>query len=363
MSNSKLIPLGSQGLQSSRIGFGGMSIGIKRNWNGKDLYGKKVPSKKGIHELIATLKDNGINHIDTAQIYKSILLLLGCCCGTYSESLLSGPIKDLGRDNFIVATKVAVRGKDKFKLESVKKTCYESLKRLGIDCLDLLYMHRIPQNVPIEDCMEKMNELKKEGKIKYVGLSEASSKTIRRAHAVCPISCVQMEWSLFARDLEDGDVIDTCRELKIGIVCYSPLGRGMLTNTVNITEALKDGMDYRKMGAVKYAAYEQNGVNLAKFQTLADAKNVTCATLGLAWLIKHGNKLLDGAGVVPIPGSRSAKHIAENAAAIALADTLTDDDMAKIEEAFPEELYSNKDARYGNGQGGTLWHNDNNPEK
>eukprot|EP00943_MAST-04B_sp_MAST-4B-sp1_P004036 g4036.t1 len=335
MSETKLIPLGSQGLQSS---------------------------SKGIYELIATLKENGVTHIDTAQIYKSILLLLGCCCGSYSESLLSGPIKDLGRENFIVATKVAVRD-GKFKAQDIISTTNQSLKRLGVDCIDLLYMHRIPQDIPIEECMEKMNELKDAGKIKYVGLSEASSKTIRRAHAVCPITCVQVEWSLFARDLEDGDIIDTCRELKIGIVCYSPLGRGMLTNTVDIEAALNDGMDYRKMGGVKYAAYEQNSANLAKFQKIATEKNVACATLALAWLIKHGKKLLGGAGVVPIPGSRSAEHIKENCAAVELADKLTDDDMAAIENAFPKDLYSDKDARYGNGQGGTLWHNDKNPEK
>merc|ERR1719456_2166392 len=149
----------------------------------------------------------------------------GCSHLQNSESLLKLAIEEVGRDKVVIATKVAAMKKNFGAKAHIKTTCYESCARMGIDCIDLYYMHRIDQHVPIEISMEAMKELIAEGKIKYVGLSEASAATIRRAHAVSPISCVQMEWSLWARDLEESDIIPTLCELGIGLVVYSPLGR------------------------------------------------------------------------------------------------------------------------------------------
>ena len=355
------IPLGGQGLMSSRIGFGAMSIGI--NMNGKDLYGKKALDSRGVAELIKCCQQSGATHIDTAQLYKSAILLVApccscCCCkGSYSESKLSGPIQDLGRDNFQVATKVDPAPKKFGSKKNVKATCLESLERLGLESIDLYYMHRIDQTVPIEEGMEAMNELKAEGKIKHVGLSECSAATLRRAHAVCPISCIQMEWSLFARDLETSDIIATCTELGVGIVCYSPLGRGMLTNTVDVKKLA--GTDFRKMGKVGYVQHPRNAQSLKDFQAVADRLEVKASTLALAWLIKYGNSI-NPAGVVPIPGTSNPAHVVENCKAAGLADRLTDEDMAEIETAVPKEIYQTT-TRYSGDQASHLWSNDKNP--
>jgi aryl-alcohol dehydrogenase-like predicted oxidoreductase len=228
-----------------------------------------------------------------------------------------------------------------------------------VKCIDLYYMHRIDQHVPIEESMEAMKELIAEGKIRYVGLSEASSRTIRRAHAVTPITCVQMEWSLWARDLED-DIIPTCKELGIGVVAYSPLGRGMLTNTVDREKI--GGMDFRKMGGVGYVHKVENIKTQHALQGLADAKGVKPGTLALAWLLKHSSNL--GVTCVPIPGTSSIDHLVENMSAVPLSDDLTPEDMAAIEAAVPKELFVDPHSRYKKDGSTTsvVWYDDKNPE-
>lgn len=200
-----------------------------------------------------------------------------------------------------------------------------------------------------------MNELKAEGKLKYVGLSESSAATIRRAHKVCPLTCVQLEWSLWARDLEDSDILPTLRELGIGMVVYSPLGRGMLTATVK-TEEL-GGMDFRKMGKVGYVAKESNKTTLDALKALADAKGISCGELAIAWLHKYGSEQMASNGIVPIPGTSKMEHMESNLNAVAIAKTLTEADMDAIEKAVPKSEFSDPMNRYGDKR---IWACDNN---
>eukprot|EP00746_Dinoflagellata_sp_MGD_P145698 gnl/MRDRNA2_/MRDRNA2_78276_c0_seq3.p1 gnl/MRDRNA2_/MRDRNA2_78276_c0~~gnl/MRDRNA2_/MRDRNA2_78276_c0_seq3.p1 ORF type:complete len:348 (+),score=66.10 gnl/MRDRNA2_/MRDRNA2_78276_c0_seq3:79-1122(+) len=328
----------------------------------KDLYGKPSVQQDDVNALVARMVELGCNHIDTAQIYQSAVgLMVPCCYGCShlqnSESLLKEAIEEVGRDNVVIATKVSAMKKNFGAKAHVKTTCYESCDRMGIDCIDLYYMHRIDQNVPIEVSMMAMKELIEEGKIKYVGLSEASSDTIRRAHAVQPITCVQMEWSLWARDLEE-EIVPTCRELGIGIVAYSPLGRGMLTGTIQKEEL--GSMDFRVMGKVGYIDKEDNMRTVEALQELAEAKGVTPGQLALAWLHKHGTDLLGGTGPVPIPGTTKIAHLESNLGAVSLAKTLTHKDMKAIEMAVPKEEFCDPYWRYGD-KNHAVWATDENP--
>eukprot|EP00419_Tripos_fusus_P078508 CAMPEP_0172933682 /NCGR_PEP_ID=MMETSP1075-20121228/220629_1 /TAXON_ID=2916 /ORGANISM="Ceratium fusus, Strain PA161109" /LENGTH=385 /DNA_ID=CAMNT_0013795025 /DNA_START=14 /DNA_END=1172 /DNA_ORIENTATION=- len=361
------ITLGSQGLTCGPQGFGAMSIGLTMGSN--DLYGKPSVKQDDVNTLVARMVELGCNHIDTAQIYQSAVgLMVPCCYGcSYlqnSESLLKQAIQNVGRNKVVIATKVSGMKKNFGAKAHVKKTCYESCARMGVDCIDLYYiivdlyyMHRIDQDVPIEVSMMAMKELIADGKIKYVGLSEASSATIRRAHAVQPITCVQMEWSLWARDLED-EIVPTCRELGIGIVAYSPLGRGMLTGTIKKEEL--GSMDFRVMGKVGYIAKEDNMQTVEALQKLAEAKGVTPGQLALAWLHKHGTDLLGGTGPVPIPGTTKIVHLEMNLGAVSLAKSLTNDDMQAIEKAVPKEEFCDPYWRYGD-QRQAVWATDKNP--
>jgi aryl-alcohol dehydrogenase-like predicted oxidoreductase len=202
-----------------------------------------------------------------------------------------------------------------------------------------------------------MNELIAEGKIKYVGLSEASAETIRRAHAICPLTCVQMEWSLYSRELED-EIVPLCAKLGIGIVAYAPMGRGLLADT-SLDPQKMSRMDFRKMGGVGYAVKEDER-NLAKsLETLAKEKNVPLGTLSLAWVHKKGRDALNGAGVVPIPGTGNPNHMEENAKAVALSYILDDADMVAIESCVPRKAMENL-PRYGGGLGERVFTKENN---
>ena len=307
----KQIPLGTQGFTTSEQGLGMMSVGI--TMGKQDLYGKKNDvSKKGVAELISRSIKAGVTHFDTAQIYTN---LSGMMLGSWFPTADSAEKRmKLGlsqhKGEWQVDTKVMKSGKKKV----VKNMCYHSLKAMGIDCVDLYYVHRVDPKVPIEITMEAMNELIAEGKIKYVGLSEASAATIRRAHAVCPLTCVQMEWSLYSRELED-EIVPLCAELGIGIVAYAPMGRGLLADTSLDPETMSR-MDFRKMGGVGYAV-EEGERNLAmSLESLAKEKNVALGTLSLAWVHKKGRDALNGAGVVPIPGTGNPEHMEENATAV-----------------------------------------------
>jgi aryl-alcohol dehydrogenase-like predicted oxidoreductase len=350
----KQIPLGTQGFTTSEQGLGMMSVGI--TMGKRDLYGKMNDvSNKGVAELISRAIKAGVTHFDTAQIYTNISgMMLGSWFPTSNSAEKRMKLGlSLNRGKYQVATKVMKSGKKK----DVKNMCYRSLKAMGIDCIDLYYVHRIDPKIPIEVTMEAMNELIAEGKIKYVGLSEASVETIRRAHAICPLTCVQMEWSLYSRELED-EIVPLCAELGIGIVAYAPMGRGLLADT-SLNPETMSRMDFRKMGGVGYAVKEGERDLAMSLESLAKEKNVALGTLSLAWVHKKGRDALNGAGVVPIPGTGNPEHMEENATAVALSYILSDEDMEAIETCVPRRAMENL-PRYGGGLGERVFTKENN---
>ena len=350
----KQIQLGTLGFTTSEQGLGMMSVGI--TMGKRDLYGKMNDvSNKGVAELISRAIKAGVTHFDTAQIYTNISgMMLGSWFPTSNSAekrMKLGLSQNRGKCQ--IATKVMKSGKKK----DVKHMCYRSLKAMEIDCIDLYYVHRIDPKVPIEVTMEAMNELIAEEKIKYVGLSEASAKTIRRAHAICPLTCVQMEWSLYSRELED-EIVPLCAELGIGIVAYAPMGRGLLADT-SLDPQKMSRMDFRKMGGVGYVVNEDERDLAKSLEILAKEKNVSIGTLSLAWVHKKGRDALNGAGVVPIPGTGNPDHMEKNAKAVALSYTLDNADMVAIETCVPKIAMENL-PRYGGGLGERVFTKENN---
>jgi aryl-alcohol dehydrogenase-like predicted oxidoreductase len=281
-------------------------------------------------EAIATIQralELGINFIDTAQLYGPMT----------NEELVGRAIKGR-RDEYVIATKFARRldeavagdmstvGPLDGSAEHVRSSIDGSLKRLGTDHVDLYYQHRVDPNVPIEETVGAMAELVKEGKILHIGLSEAAPETIRRGHAVHPITAVQTEYSLWTRDPE-AEVLPTCRELGIGFVSYSPLGRGFLSGRFKSPEEL-DADDFRRSGP-RFTGQnlEANLALAAKVQEIAADKGATPAQLALAWVLAQGED------VVPIPGTKRRTYLEQNAAAVGVE--LTDEDLARIDE-LPE---------------------------
>jgi aryl-alcohol dehydrogenase-like predicted oxidoreductase len=209
----------------------------------------------------------------------------------------------------------------------IRQQSESSLKRLGVDHIDLYYQHRVDPDTPIEETVGAMAELVEQGKVRYLGLSEAGAETIRRAHAVHPITAVQTEWSLWSRDIED-EVVPTCRELGIGIVAYSPLGRGFLTGSIKSEKDFGAG-DFRKTTQPRMAGenLDRNLLIVEALRAVAAEKGVTAGQLALAW-VQHQNE-----HVVPIPGTKRRKYLEENVAATGI--TLSADDIAAIEKAVP----------------------------
>jgi aryl-alcohol dehydrogenase-like predicted oxidoreductase len=282
-------------------------------------------------ESIATIRralELGIDFLDTAQLY-----------GPMTNETLIGRAIEGHRDEYVIATKFARRIEPTTKpgdlttlgpldgsAEHVRTSIDGSLRRLGTDHVDLYYQHRVDPNVPIEETVGAMAELVHEGKVRHLGLSEAAPETIRRAHAIHPITAVQTEYSLWSRDPET-EVIPTCRELGIGFVPYSPLGRGFLSGRFTSPDELDEG-DFRRHGP-RFTG-DNLAANLqltAKVAEIAAAKGITPAQLALAWVLAQGDDL------VPIPGTKRRKYLEENAAA---ADVeLTVDDVARIEAELP----------------------------
>lgn len=269
----------------------------------------------------------GLNFLDTAFIYCNSK-------GESNEELIAKAIAKHGRDKLIIATKFGIdfsRPSNPFDSspEAIRSQLATSLKRLGTDYVDLYYQHRADPSTPVETVMKTLKELHAEGKIRYAGLSECSSDELRRAHAVFPVSAIQMEWSLQSRDLE-ATIIPTARELGVGIVAYSPLGRGLLTGAISSVESL-DPTDWRRniprFQPDTIAANAKAAENLA---AIAARKGCTPGQLALAWVQSRGKD------VVPIPGTRSAKRLEENIGAVAIADALTPAEIAEIEAAVPE---------------------------
>ena len=277
-------------------------------------------------ESIATIhraQELGITFLDTADMY-----------GMGANEELVGRAIAGRRQNFVIATKFGnMRGADGAFLgvngrpDYVKACCEASLKRLGIDVIDLYYQHRVDPNTPIEDTVGAMAELVREGKVRYIGLSEASPRTIERAHAVHPIAALQTEYSLWTRDVEDG-ILPTVRRLGIGFVPYSPLGRGFLTGRFTTQEAL-DPDDYRRhTPRFQGENFARNLALLKEVEALATEKSATPGQIALAWVMAQGED------IVPIPGTKRRHYLEENAKAEALA--LTVSELRRLAAAFPK---------------------------
>lgn len=304
--------LGSRGPSVSAIGLGCMGM--------SDFYGPADESKNiaVLHRALAL----GINFLDTADMY-----------GPFTNEQLLGRALQGRRDGVVIATKFAIqRGADgsfqgvSGRPEYVKQACDASLARLGVDTIDLYYQHRVDPQVPIEDTVGAMAELVRAGKVRHLGLSEAAPATIRRAHAVHPITALQTEYSLWSRDPEDG-ILATCRELGIAFVAYSPLGRGFLSGQIRSLADLAPN-DYRR-SSPRFAGenFDRNLQLVDRIQALARARDVTASQLALAWLLAREPF------IVPIPGTRSLERLAENAAAADI--TLSREELAAIDELAP----------------------------
>jgi aryl-alcohol dehydrogenase-like predicted oxidoreductase len=304
--------LGSQGLQTSALGLGCMGM--------SEFYGTGDED-----ESIATIRralDLGVTLLDTSDMY-----------GPHTNELLVGKAIAGRRDEVVLATKFGiVRGDDprdrriSGEPEYVREACEGSLQRLGVDHVDLYYQHRVDPDTPIEETVGAMGQLVAEGKVRYLGLSEAAPDTIRRAHAVHPISALQTEYSLWTRDPE-AEVLPTVRELGIGFVAYSPLGRGFLTGKIDSVEKL-DEKDFRRQNPrFQDENLERNLALAQRVAQIAAEKEVTPGQLALAWLLAQGED------IVPIPGTKRRKYLEENAAAVQVA--LSDEDLARIDAALP----------------------------
>lgn len=253
--------------------------------------------------------------------------------GAKNEELVGKSIAKHGRDKFVIATKFGI---DFSKAnpydaspESIRKQLGESLIRLGTSYIDLYYQHRQDPATPIETVMQTLKELVAEGKIRYVGLSEVTADELRRAHAVFPVTAIQMEWSLQTRDLE-ATVVPAARELGVGIVAYSPLGRGLLSTRFTSKESFEEGDWRSKLPRVTGDNMTKNAEATHRLAAIAARHGVTAAQLALAWVHARGRD------VFPIPGTKSPGRLVENAAAVTLALKLTDEDWAEVEAAVPE---------------------------
>jgi aryl-alcohol dehydrogenase-like predicted oxidoreductase len=314
-------PLGNQGLTVSAMGLGCMGM--------SDAYGpaNETESIATVHRAL----ELGITLLDTSDAY-----------GPFTNEELVGKAIRGRRDKVRVATKFGfVGGTDgrgggglDGRSEHVRKACDASLQRLGVDHIDLYYQHRVDPAVPIEETVGAMAELVRQGKVRYLGLCEAAPATIRRAHAVHPISALQTEYSLWSRDPED-ELIPTVRELGIGYVAYSPLGRGFLTGQLRRFEDLPPDDWRRHRPRFQGENFQKNLELVERVKEIADTKHVTPAQLALAWLLAQE-------GVVPIPGTKRRKNLEENVAALGI--TLTREDLELINEAAPKGAASG--ARY-----------------
>lgn len=324
------VKLGSQGLTVSAIGLGCM--GFSQSYGG-------APKDEAVKTLRRAV-DIGCTFFDTAEVY-----------GPFVNEELVGEALAPVRDRVAIATKFGfeigggsndfnkMRGGLDSRPEHIREVVDASLKRLGTDHIDLLYQHRVDRNVPIEDVAGTVKDLIAAGKVKYFGLSEASSKTIRAAHAVCPVTALQSEYSLWERGIE-ADILPTLRDLGIGLVPYSPLGRGFLTGAARRAEDLPE-TDFRHAGDPRVAGdnYDANMKATEIVRAIAADLHAKPGQVALAWLRAQENS----AGIVPIPGSRAITHLEENFAAAELS--LSPEQIRRLSDALPPGIVHG--ARYG----------------
>ncbi|WP_210490140.1 aldo/keto reductase [Rufibacter aurantiacus] len=318
--------LGSQGLVVPVLGLGCMGMS---KIAGADIYGaaNETEAIKTIHRSL----ELGGNFLDTADLYGPL----------ENERLISRAIKG-NREKYIIATKFGFEIDDQEQMtwqingrpDYVRKALERSLQNLGTDYIDLYYLHRLDPNTPIEDTAGAMAGLVKEGKVGYIGLSEVSSETIRKAHAVHPVTAVQTEYSLFEREVEEAGILDTLKELGIGFVPYSPLGRGFISGDIKSPDDFPQDDFRRSIPRFQGEQFYRNIELVHAIKTLADEKGITSAQLALAWILAKG--------FVPIPGTKRVKYLEENIAATHL--TLTPQDLARLEEIVP--LGTSTGARY-----------------
>ncbi|WP_285363256.1 aldo/keto reductase [Microbacterium sp. LMC-P-041] len=308
------------GLMVSAIGLGAMGMSA--------YYG---PTDEA--EAIATLQravDLGVTLIDTAEAY-----------GPFENEKLIGRALGHRRDEIVIATKASAEMDDDGTIhgrngtpEYIRRACERSLRHLGMDTIDLYYLHRVDPAVPIEESVGGLAELVKEGKVRHIGLSEASAPTLRRAHAVHPIAAVQSEFSLFARDMLENDEKAVADELGIGVVAFSPLGRGVLTDGVRSLTDLSPDDARRGLPRFQPQAFEANRRLVERVQSIAKEQGATVAQVALAWVMSEG--------VVPIPGTRRRTRLEENIAAAGIE--LNEADRQKLREAVPlSEMVGSRD--------------------
>jgi aryl-alcohol dehydrogenase-like predicted oxidoreductase len=317
MTQIKQVKLGSLGLVVPAVGLGcmGMTEGF-----GAEIYGKADEA-----EAIATIHRSlelGGNWLDTADIY-----------GPFSNERLVGKAVRGNREKYIISTKFGFEIDDNDQATwafngtkaYVKKAVERSLKGLGTDYIDLYYLHRLDKNTPVEETVEAMGELVKEGKVRYIGLSEVSSATIRKAHAVFPLTAVQTEYSLFERNVEEAGIKTTLQELGIGLVAYSPLGRGFLSGQFRKLDDFPENDFRRSLPKFQGEQFQKNLELLAEIEKLAAEMDLTSSQLALAWVLAKG--------ALPIPGTKRVKYVEQNIAATKVE--LTGQDLERLESIIP----------------------------